>query len=110
MSDLAFKPEHCRCRNLVEREIDSVSSCAINLDCDFNVEKATRQHRFAEGKREISSRDAFVETKRTTRRQMDEIAAMALVFLSRLIVFADFNIESRSDVSGEGARKRARRR
>lgn len=34
--DLAFKPALSR-RNLVEREIDSVSSCAINLDWDFNV-------------------------------------------------------------------------
>lgn len=34
--DLAFKLALSR-RNLVEREIDSVSSCAINLDWDFNV-------------------------------------------------------------------------
>ncbi|KYM95677.1 hypothetical protein ALC62_13680 [Cyphomyrmex costatus] len=40
--DLAFKLAP-RCSNLVEREIDSVSSCAINLDWDFNVGKQ-RQH------------------------------------------------------------------
>lgn len=41
--DLAFKlaPHH---RNLIERETDSVSSCAITLDWDFNVGER-RQHR-----------------------------------------------------------------
>lgn len=42
IGDLAFKLAP-RCSNLVEREIDSVSSCAINLDWDFNVGKQ-RQH------------------------------------------------------------------
>ncbi|TGZ31987.1 Uncharacterized protein DBV15_10103 [Temnothorax longispinosus] len=45
--DLAFKLAS-QCRNLVEREIDSVSSCAINLDWDFNIGKR-RQHQFVGG-------------------------------------------------------------
>lgn len=46
--DLAFKlAPHCR--NLVEREIDSVSSCAINLDWNFNVGKRRQRSLALEG-------------------------------------------------------------
>jgi len=68
-SDLAFKLAP-RCSNLAEREIDSVSSCAINLDWDFNIGKQ-RQHtiRWCSGNAKFRSttRRCTVQTAGTTR-------------------------------------------
>lgn len=89
--DLAFKPVHSCYRNFIEREIDSVSSCAINLDWDTLTWREREGHPRSYGWKEECTITLGAW------RQMDEIGVVLGSFISDWIVFTNFNISPRVD-------------